>query len=125
MLFRYLNIDSRRCVTAIECIESSRKIHGSECLQDCPAGFNDKLDYNDETKKLGYCQPCPPNKCPRICNVPEIRTVAQLEMIGVGCTIINGSLEIRMMEDVSNLTAELQTYLGNVEEIHGNLKIHR
>lgn len=113
-------------MTAIECIESNRKILGSECLQDCPAGFNDQIDYNAETKILGYCKPCAPNKCPRICSfLPEIRTIAQLEMIGLGCTIINGSLEIRMMEDVSNLTAELQTYLGNVEEIHGNLKIHR
>lgn len=29
------------------------------------------------------------------------------------------------MEDISNLTAELETFLGDVEEIHGSLKIHR
>ena len=52
-------------------------------------------------------------------------TVAHLEMMGSGCTIINGSLEINFMEDVRNLTAELQVYLGDIEEIHGSLKIHR
>jgi Receptor L domain len=48
-----------------------------------------------------------------------------LESIGRGCSIIKGNLEIRIYDDVNNLTAELQTYLGDVEEIHGNLKIHR
>lgn len=113
-------------MTESECIELGRKIYGSECLQNCPSGFSDETEYNDESKKLGFCKPCLPDQCPKICSfLPEIRTIAQLEKIGIGCTIINGSLEIRLMEDVSNITAELQTYLGNVEEIHGNLKIHR
>lgn len=52
-------------------------------------------------------------------------TIAQLETLGTGCTIINGSLEINFNEDAHNLTAELQVYLGDIEEIHGALKIHR
>lgn len=110
---------------ADDCIKLGRKIHVSDCLQDCPAGFSDELEFNDETKKLGYCKPCKNQSCPKICNLPEIRNVAQLEGIGYGCTIINGSLEIRIIEDISNITAELQTYLGKVKEILGNLKIYR
>jgi Receptor L domain len=52
-------------------------------------------------------------------------TISQLESFGSGCTIMNGTLEINIVDDVSNLTAELQTYLGDIEEIHGNLLIHR
>lgn len=51
--------------------------------------------------------------------------MSQLEKLGIGCTIINGDLEINIVEDVYNLTAELKTYLGDVEEIWGVLKIHR
>lgn len=51
--------------------------------------------------------------------------MSQLEAIGVGCTIVKGDLEINIVDDVSNLTAELQTYLGDIEEIWGILKIHR
>lgn len=54
-----------------------------------------------------------------------IGRMSQLEGFGIGCTIIDGDLEIRMIDDISNLTAELQTYLGDVEEILGVLKIHR
>lgn len=39
--------------------------------------------------------------------------------MGIGCTIIDGDLEINMVDDIYNLTEELKTYLGSVEEILG------
>lgn len=51
--------------------------------------------------------------------------ISQLEHEGIGCTIIEGNLEIKITEDIRNLTAELDKYLGDVEEVHGHLKIHR
>lgn len=55
----------------------------------------------------------------------KIGRVSQLEKLGTGCSIIDGDLEINIAEDVSNLTVELKTYLGDIEEIWGVLKIHR
>lgn len=48
-----------------------------------------------------------------------------MEEFGIGCTIIKGDLEIKIFDDIFNLTDELQKYLGNVETILGNIKIHR
>jgi hypothetical protein len=92
------------------------------------------------------CERCP-EKCPKICNATLIREykvshskptkeasenpffepggVSQLEKFGTGCTIIEGDLDINIVEDVANLTTELKTYLGDVEEIRGVIKIHR
>jgi hypothetical protein len=89
---RFLNGDSRRCITADECKNMNRKIYKKDCLKECPAGY--ETDFDENLREMGTCKPCI-NKCPRVCsNVPEIRTIGQLEAIGIGCTVINGSLEI-------------------------------
>lgn len=51
--------------------------------------------------------------------------MSQLEALGLGCTIIKNDLEIKIAGDVSNMTAELQTYLGGIEEIWGHLWIQK
>ncbi|XP_070495241.1 putative molluscan insulin-related peptide(s) receptor isoform X2 [Chironomus tepperi] len=123
--FRFLNAEIKRCITGDECIKAGKFIHGKDCVQNCPANYMVKMKKDEMVPLDHFCVPCL-EKCPRICsNVPEIKTIAHLEALGSGCTIINGSLEINFNEDAHNLTAELQVYLGDIEEIHGVLKIHR
>lgn len=45
--------------------------------------------------------------------------------LGPGCSIINGSLEINLLTDVMDVTNDLNTFLGDIQEIWGNLKIYR
>lgn len=42
-----------------------------------------------------------------------------------GCTIITGNLLIKVSSDVQNVDSELESNLGDIEEIHGYLKIYR
>lgn len=42
-----------------------------------------------------------------------------------GCTVINGSLLIKMNSDIGNLMEELEYYLGDIEEIVGYFKVYR
>jgi hypothetical protein len=101
-----------------ECIKANRKIYEKECLQECPSG------YSAETSVNGTCKSCH-DKCPKICKYAhEIKTIGQLEEVGIGCTIINSSLEINIIDDISNLTAELDTYLGNIEVIKFYIEIY-
>lgn len=117
-------------------------------MEFCPPGYLAILS-NDEAKNtsVSICTKCH-EKCPKTCkNLSVIRKeiqdkhtkfvffqhffsiqsggVSQLEKLGTGCTIIEGDLEINIVEDVANLTDELKTYLGSVEVIRGFLKIHR
>ncbi|KAL7040010.1 hypothetical protein ACKWTF_000215 [Chironomus riparius] len=123
--FRFLDAETKRCITGDECIKLNKFIHAKDCVRNCPVNYMIKLVQDQMIPINHFCVPCL-EKCPKICsNVPEIKTIAHLESLGSGCTIINGSLEINFNEDVHNLTAELQVYLGDIEEIHGALKIHR
>lgn len=104
-----LNSDTRRCIKPKECIKANRKIYEKQCLKECPPGYTSELSDN------GTCKLCK-DKCPKTCSYfHEIKTIGQLEVIGTGCTIINSSLEINIIDDVREITAELQTYLGNIE----------
>jgi len=42
-----------------------------------------------------------------------------------GCTIINGTLQIRIIDDAPHIMSELEQNLGDIEEIYGYLKIYR
>jgi hypothetical protein len=139
---RLLNTDSRRCITREECTRLGRKIYNKECLAHCPINYSEEL--NESSNEIS-CMPCI-GKCHKICNFRIISkpnciheffhvttvftcvsldSVAAMEQVGTGCTIINGSLEIEINEDVRNLNEELNKYLGDVEVIMGTVKIHR
>lgn len=45
--------------------------------------------------------------------------------MGTGCTQITGNLEIAIQRDFDHIRGELKEYLGNVETIHGCLRIQR
>ncbi|XP_070490631.1 insulin receptor-like [Chironomus tepperi] len=123
--FRYLNVDTRRCITSDECAEAGRLIHGKECVRRCPAHYMPKMKKVETIPSDNYCVPCV-GVCPRTCSIfRDIRSVGDLEKLGSGCTIIDGDLEINFKDDHRNLTAELEAYLGHVEEIRGALIIHR
>ncbi|CRL06839.1 CLUMA_CG019541, isoform A [Clunio marinus] len=121
---KVLNIDTRRCLDKSKCVALNRYIFNNECLESCPPGFTAALNQNDTLSTTNVCIKCI-DKCPKICSPPEIRRISQLEELGVGCTIVNGTLEIYIIDDVFNLTEEFNKYLGDIEEIHGVIKIHR
>ncbi|KAG5674462.1 hypothetical protein PVAND_004432 [Polypedilum vanderplanki] len=118
---RVLNTASRRCITKADCRIKGRKIYKTECLSECPKNYSEMYDENTKEK---ICLPCV-NDCVKSCIFPEIMSIQHLEKAGTACTIIKGDLKIRFIENVNNLTSELKKYLGDVEEIHGNLIIYR
>lgn len=118
---RLLNVDTRRCIAEEECTRLGQKIHDKQCLSDCPKNYTDEFDEQTNTTK---CVPCV-EKCPKYCNFSEIKTLRDLQKFGTGCTIINDNLEIKFEDDIRNINEELEMFLGDVEEIHGNLKIYR
>ena len=70
--FRFLNAETKRCITGDQCIKLGRFIHGKECVQNCPANYMVKMIPDEMTPINYYCVPCL-EKCPKICsNVPEI-----------------------------------------------------
>ena len=54
----------------------------------------------------------------------EINFITNIEMFK-GCTIVNGTLQIRLNEDNPTIMNELKRGLGDIEEIIGYLKIYR
>ncbi len=85
---------------------------------------NITVDGNQNQTDNYICNRCK-NRCPKICYVSDVLgSVAQLQKYE-GCTIINGSLEIYILDDIPNIQHELNKYLGDLEEIWGILRIHR
>uniref|UniRef100_A0A336LVG6 receptor protein-tyrosine kinase n=1 Tax=Culicoides sonorensis TaxID=179676 RepID=A0A336LVG6_CULSO len=122
-----------RCVTREQCRSYKRYIYEENqiCVSVCPKGYQEKesSSFSDGTRKTisDYtCHPCPMFICPKYCRGGEINYVDEAQRFH-GCTIINGSLHIRMniAADRPELMDELAEYLGAIEEIHGYLKIFR
>lgn len=125
--FKYMD---RRCVTEGECRKmpkdnlfnsnTEEKVYwkpvNGECLPDCPKGYNEH-----ETDKH-YCVKCL-GQCPKVCPGGILTNAASAQRLR-GCTHINGSLEIQI-QGGSNITAELEENLKDIQEITGFLKIAR
>ncbi|XP_023210808.1 insulin-like peptide receptor isoform X2 [Centruroides sculpturatus] len=125
--YKYKN---RRCVTESECRKMPKdslynsnedeliywKPLDGECRPDCPQG------YNEHKTNKHYCVKCK-GRCPKVCPGGILTNVASAQRLR-GCTHINGSLEIQI-QGGSNITAELEENLRDVQEISGFLKIAR
>ncbi|XP_055593448.1 insulin-like growth factor 1 receptor [Uranotaenia lowii] len=116
--------NTMRCISRARCIDRGGLIFQGECVEECPAGFSatpaDELEANLTSHT---CYPCP-GRCPKVCGSTQVMFLADAERLE-GCTIINGTLQIRMMQDHPNLIEELRASLGAIEEIMGYLKVYR
>lgn len=95
-----------------------RKIYPDRnlCEKECPPGY--------KSNETSICEKCD-GPCPKICELhAPIQNLEQIQMME-GCTIINKTLEINILDDIQHVEEELVKYLGQVEEINGYLKIHR
>ncbi|XP_059615920.1 insulin-like receptor isoform X2 [Phlebotomus argentipes] len=105
---------SQRCVDGSKCYAEGKIVHDGKCLEECPIGFM------NVTHK---CQKCK-GHCPKTCYGSQIDFIENAEKLR-GCTIINGSLQIKLNTDMAQLLDELEENLGAIQEIHGFLKIYR
>ncbi|XP_001651210.2 insulin receptor [Aedes aegypti] len=121
---KVLNQDTMRCITKSQCIDRGGLLYEGLCLKDCPAGFSATnveqvdVDFSNHT-----CYPCH-LQCPKICEGSQVMYLVDAERLE-GCTIINGTLQIRMNEDHPHLIEELRRTLGRIQEIMGYLKVYR
>uniref|UniRef100_A0A182TM38 receptor protein-tyrosine kinase n=1 Tax=Anopheles melas TaxID=34690 RepID=A0A182TM38_9DIPT len=121
---RLLYRPTKRCITKETCLERSGLLYQNECVLECPAGYSttnvdqEQADFSDHK-----CYPCL-YRCPKVCDGTEIMYLADADRMR-GCTIVNGTLHIRLKEDHPNLVDELRNGLSDVEEIMGNLKVFR
>lgn len=117
-----VNTDNLRCVTIRWCVNQKKKVFNNTCLDECPPGFT-VIDYQDDENVAMLCHPCE-NNCEKLCKGIEINYLSDAELLK-GCTIIKGSLHIKMNIDIADLLVELERYLGDIEEITGFLKVYR
>ncbi|XP_058057844.1 insulin-like peptide receptor [Anopheles bellator] len=115
---------TNRCITHASCLQRNGFLHEDECVLECPAGYSE-TNVNEELADFSVrrCYQCQPS-CPKVCDGAEIMYLSDAERLR-GCTIINGTLHIRLSEDHPNLMQELQIGLGAIEEIMGILKVFR
>uniref|UniRef100_A0A182PE85 receptor protein-tyrosine kinase n=1 Tax=Anopheles epiroticus TaxID=199890 RepID=A0A182PE85_9DIPT len=121
---RLLYRPTKRCITHADCLQRNGLFFKNECVGECPAGYsatNVEQEQADFSRHM--CYPCP-HRCPKVCDGTEIMYLSDADRIR-GCTIINGTLHIRLMEDHPNLMEELRNGLGEIEEIMGILKVFR
>ncbi|XP_053673826.1 insulin-like peptide receptor [Anopheles nili] len=120
LLFRH----TKRCITKDECLRRNGLLYMNECVLECPPGFSStNVDLQLADFSSPQCYPCH-NRCPKVCDGTEIMYLSDADRIR-GCTIINGTLHIRLKEDHPNLLEELRNGLGDIEEIMGVLKVFR
>ncbi|XP_055683247.1 insulin receptor-like isoform X2 [Lutzomyia longipalpis] len=112
---KLLNTLSVRCVTEAACREERRIVHDGKCLSECPIGFM------NVTNK---CHRCKDSSCPKTCYGMQIDFIENAEKLR-GCTVINGSLQIKLNTDLADLYEELEENLREIREIRGFLKIYR
>nr|XP_055074554.1 insulin receptor b [Misgurnus anguillicaudatus] len=92
-------------------------IHNGACLPECPSGYT---TMNSTTLN---CTPCA-GRCPKLCTgVKTVDSVTAAQALR-GCTVLNGSLIIKIRGG-NNIAAELESSLGQLEEITGYLSIRR
>lgn len=119
---RFLSQDTNACVDAIFCHLNGFIPVLGECRTNCPRGFSSQNPSNEvfEQKKCYKCR----DKCPTVCRGSEIVFLSDMENLH-GCTIINGSLHIRLDVKLFNTHNQLERNLGDIEEIWGLLLIQR
>uniref|UniRef100_A0A182Q8S0 receptor protein-tyrosine kinase n=1 Tax=Anopheles farauti TaxID=69004 RepID=A0A182Q8S0_9DIPT len=121
---RLLYRPTKRCITHDACLERDGLLHDNECVLECPAGFSTtNVDQEQADFSKHKCFPCR-HRCPKVCDGTEIQYLSDADRVR-GCTIINGTLHIRLKEDHPNLEDELRNGLGDIEEIMGKLKVFR
>ncbi|XP_049549343.1 insulin receptor [Anopheles darlingi] len=115
---------TNRCITRESCLRRGGLLHEQECVLECPAGYSPtNVDQEVADFSLHSCFQCEPS-CPKVCPGAVIMYLSDADRLH-GCTIVNGTLHIRMSEDHPNLETELQSRLGTIEEIMGILKVFR
>ncbi|XP_044740793.1 insulin-like receptor isoform X2 [Chrysoperla carnea] len=120
----YLN---RRCVSADQCRNITKpkgdlvrrnkphKPFNGSCLLDCPLGYEE-----DEINGQLSCKKCE-GKCVKRCGGASVNSIHTAQSLK-DCTIINGSLDIQLRDDIVH---ELNENLGQITEITGYLKVTR
>ncbi|XP_062338372.1 insulin receptor-like [Osmerus eperlanus] len=92
-------------------------IHNGACIAECPSG------YTTVNSSSLMCMPCA-GLCPKVCmGVKTVDSVTSAQALR-GCTVLNGSMVINLRGG-NNIAAELETSLGQLEEITGYLTIKR
>ncbi|XP_077081651.1 insulin receptor-like [Siphateles boraxobius] len=93
-------------------------IHNGACIPECPSGYT---TMNSTTLNCMPCAgQCPKQGCTGVKTVDSVTAAQALR----GCTVLNGSLIIKISGG-NNIAAELESSLGQLEEITGYLSIHR
>ncbi|XP_043985332.1 insulin receptor b [Gambusia affinis] len=91
-------------------------IHNGACIQECPSG------YSSNSTTL-TCEPCA-GPCPKACQGNKtIDSVTSAQALR-GCTVIEGNMVIKIRGG-TNIAAELEASLGQIEVIKGYLSIRR
>ncbi|XP_053667032.1 insulin-like peptide receptor [Anopheles marshallii] len=115
---------TKRCVTKETCLNRGGLLFKDECVLECPAGYSTtNVDQEQADFSIHQCYPCQ-HRCPKVCDGTEIMYLSDADRMR-GCTIVNGTLHIRLTEDHPNLLEELRNGLGDIEEIMGILKVFR
>lgn len=117
---RILHELSQRCITKLECSQINHVVFENECIRNCPPKYKSVRSVKTKFRECQLCE----SECPRICDGKEIKYLTDAEKFQ-GCTIINGSLHIKINIDLPNLDTELENYLGDIEIIQDNLKVYR
>ncbi|XP_061654340.1 insulin receptor a [Phyllopteryx taeniolatus] len=92
-------------------------IHNGACIPGCPSG------YTTVNSSALNCTPCA-GLCPKVCmGLKTVDSVTAAQALR-GCTILNGSLVINLRGG-TNIAAELEASLGQLEEITGYLTVRR
>ncbi|XP_055549654.1 insulin-like growth factor 1 receptor isoform X2 [Wyeomyia smithii] len=116
--------ETQRCISKARCVARGGLEYNGECVAECPAGYSAaNVEQVDADFSNHTCYPCQ-DRCPKICEGMQVMYLVDAERLE-GCTIINGTLQIRMVEDHPNLMGELRKMLGGIEEIMGYLKVYR
>ncbi|XP_058122427.1 insulin-like peptide receptor [Anopheles ziemanni] len=115
---------TNRCITWESCLKRGGRHHLKECVLECPAGYSPtNVDQEVADFDAHTCFPCQ-NRCPKVCDSADIMYLSDVDRFR-GCTVINGSLHIRLKEDHPDLIGELKSGLMDVVEIMGILKVFR
>ncbi|KAL2089632.1 hypothetical protein ACEWY4_014320 [Coilia grayii] len=92
-------------------------VHNGACIPDCPSG------YTTINSAALTCMPCS-GLCPKLCVGDKIVDSVMAAQALRGCTLLNGSLTIKIRGG-TNIAAELEASLGQLEEIVGFLTVRR
>uniref|UniRef100_A0A182WEW1 Tyrosine-protein kinase receptor n=1 Tax=Anopheles minimus TaxID=112268 RepID=A0A182WEW1_9DIPT len=124
-----------RCLTEDECYKQYKPLQRSsditgdypyvpaqgECRLDCPVGYTMSTGPGSQRPTCVSCK----GPCRSECKGMVIESISQIQQLR-GCTIIQGSLSIRLRQlGGENVVRELEQVLYSIEEIYGYLTIVR